>query len=417
MTWPRRHQSGSGSILTRSEPNAIKNGYRSIGCPKARPTGCVTPKRSAPTGSRCSPRSMHPPHRPSCARFGRSSLLRRVWIQQFAAPREPVRWRDNAELPPAAVLIQSPHDAEAHFGIKRETTWTGYKVHLTESCDADQPALITNVETTAATVTDNAAVGAFIDHLAARNLLPTHHIVDAGYMDAQGMVAAATDHAVDWSGRCSRIRIGRPARIAGMPLPISPSTGPTKWCAARKGTTAAIGGRTTITPATTWLRCAGVGRPAKAARCSAIARRNSGARAPSNSGRKPNTAPYKQRGTPNNTGLSGAVRAAGGHPGDALAVHPDERVTTGAVQGLARTHQQQLCIATARNVVRAVDWLSPPVERKPPSRHSRRYSPQRSPRIRQHYHVWESGIRFAAPARALSTVRFTFLHEEPVCLG
>ena len=127
-------------------------------------------------------------------------LLRRVWIQQFAAPSEPVRWRDNAELPPAAVLIQSPHDAEAHFGIKRETTWTGYKVHLTESCDPDQPALITNVETTAATLTDNAAVGDIHDHLAARNLLPTHHIVDAGYMDARGMVAAAADHAVELVG-------------------------------------------------------------------------------------------------------------------------------------------------------------------------------------------------------------------------
>ncbi len=62
-------------------------------------------------------------------------LLRRVWIRQFAAPSERVCWRDNAELPPAAVLIQSPHDAEARFGIKRETTWTGYKVHLTDIRD------------------------------------------------------------------------------------------------------------------------------------------------------------------------------------------------------------------------------------------------------------------------------------------
>jgi transposase len=59
--------------------------------------------------------------------------LRRIWIQQFAAPCEPVRWRDNAELPPATILIQSPYDEDAHFGIKRATTWTGYKVHLTET--------------------------------------------------------------------------------------------------------------------------------------------------------------------------------------------------------------------------------------------------------------------------------------------
>jgi transposase len=35
-------------------------------------------------------------------------------------------------------------------------------------------------------------------------------------------------------------------------------------------------------------------------------------------------------------------------------------------RGLAKTHLQQLCIATARNAVHAVDWLTPPVKRKPP---------------------------------------------------
>lgn len=97
-------------------------------------------------------------------------LLRRIWIQQFAAPCAPVRWRDNAELPPAAILIQSPYDTDAHFGIKRATTWTGYKVHLTETCDGDHPPLITHVETTTATVTDNDVVEAIHHQLAERNL-------------------------------------------------------------------------------------------------------------------------------------------------------------------------------------------------------------------------------------------------------
>jgi transposase len=113
---------------------------------------------------------------------------------------QPARWRDHGELPPAAVLIHSPHDTETHFGIKRETTWTGSKVHRTERCDPDQPALITNAETTAATLTDNGVVGDIHDQLATRNLLPRHHIVDAGYTDARGMVAAATDPAVELVG-------------------------------------------------------------------------------------------------------------------------------------------------------------------------------------------------------------------------
>jgi transposase len=53
-------------------------------------------------------------------------ILRRVWIQQFYAPSGPVRWRTNEDLPPAAVLIQSPYDVQARFGLKRTTTWTGY---------------------------------------------------------------------------------------------------------------------------------------------------------------------------------------------------------------------------------------------------------------------------------------------------
>jgi len=57
-------------------------------------------------------------------------------------------------LPPAALLIQSPHDVQARYGIKRTTTWTGYKVHLTETCEEDLPNLITHVATTDATVPD-----------------------------------------------------------------------------------------------------------------------------------------------------------------------------------------------------------------------------------------------------------------------
>lgn len=57
--------------------------------------------------------------------------LRRVWIPQFSAPNGPVRWRTNEDLPPAALLIQSPYDVQARFGLKRTTTWTGYMVLLT----------------------------------------------------------------------------------------------------------------------------------------------------------------------------------------------------------------------------------------------------------------------------------------------
>ena len=52
-------------------------------------------------------------------------------------------------LPPAPLLISSPYDPEARYGTKRETEWTGYKVHGTETCDDETPNLITDVTTTA----------------------------------------------------------------------------------------------------------------------------------------------------------------------------------------------------------------------------------------------------------------------------
>jgi transposase len=76
--------------------------------------------------------------------------LRRMWTHQYTRREGRVRLRTARELPPAGDRFDSPDDPEAHYGHKRTTTWTGYKVHLTETCDAHAPHLITQVETTAA---------------------------------------------------------------------------------------------------------------------------------------------------------------------------------------------------------------------------------------------------------------------------
>jgi transposase len=46
--------------------------------------------------------------------------------------------------------------------MKREVTWVGYKVHLTETCDEDLPHLITHVETSVATEQDINALNAIL---------------------------------------------------------------------------------------------------------------------------------------------------------------------------------------------------------------------------------------------------------------
>jgi len=126
--------------------------------------------------------------------------LRRVWVQQFYAPTETVQWRSAEDLPPASLLIGSPYDPQARYGKKRETEWSGYKVHLTETCDDDTPHLLTNVETTDATTSDFAMTATIHDHLATRDLLPAEHFLDAGYMTADHLVTSQTGHGVDLIG-------------------------------------------------------------------------------------------------------------------------------------------------------------------------------------------------------------------------
>ena len=96
--------------------------------------------------------------------------------------------------------FDSPYDPEAHDGNTRTTTWTGSKVHLTETCDPHAPHLITHVETTAASTTDVTMTAPIHEALAAKALLPSTHVVDAGYIDATLLVSSPTEHQVDLVG-------------------------------------------------------------------------------------------------------------------------------------------------------------------------------------------------------------------------
>lgn len=127
-----------------------------------------------------------PPALRRCPALG---ILRQVWVQQYYGPHD-VRWRTGEDLPPHARLIASPYEVEARFATKRQTAWTGYKVHLTETCDEERPHLITNVETTPATTNDVGVTDTIHAHLAARHLLPREHLLDTGYVAADVLVTS-----------------------------------------------------------------------------------------------------------------------------------------------------------------------------------------------------------------------------------
>ena len=130
--------------------------------------------------------------------------LRRVWLQQFHRQGHNFSLRAEADLPPGAKLIVSPYDLEARFSVKRQTQWTGYKVHLTETCDADAPHLITQVLTTPSTTADCEATPIVQTSLALAGHLPAEHLVDEGYTQASHLVTSQTRHGVQLVGPVAR---------------------------------------------------------------------------------------------------------------------------------------------------------------------------------------------------------------------
>jgi transposase len=129
---------------------------------------------------------------------------RRIWVQHYdrctAPGYEALRWRAGDEQPPSAVRMASPYDLEARYSGQRDTHWVGYTVHLTETCDAGQPDVITQVLTTPATTQDRVMGPTVHRDLARRELLPGTHLLDSGYVDADLLVTAQTQHQIDVIG-------------------------------------------------------------------------------------------------------------------------------------------------------------------------------------------------------------------------
>lgn len=141
------------------------------------------------------------PAPPAARQVPMLATLRQVWRTHFERTEGgPPRWRDPARLPPVGERIQSPYDAQMHYSTKRGMEWSGYKVHVTETCDPTAAHLITHVETRPAMEPDMSATAAIHACLAARELLPEEHFVDSGYVDAELLVSSQRDHGVSLQG-------------------------------------------------------------------------------------------------------------------------------------------------------------------------------------------------------------------------
>lgn len=117
-------------------------------------------------------------------------VLRQVWVQQYYQSGDKMEWRNKKEqgFPPARKMIASPDEVEARYGSKGSQTWTGYKLHLTETCAKDEPRLITDVATTVATTTDGSMTEIIQAKLVEQGVAPEAHWVDAGYTHADNLL-------------------------------------------------------------------------------------------------------------------------------------------------------------------------------------------------------------------------------------
>ncbi len=141
---------------------------------------------------------------PLLAPLPQVQVLRQMWVQHFFWEDGQLRLRNTDMLPPAHLTLRSPYDPQAHIGRKGGFSWYGYKVHLSESCDAGYPHLITCVQTTDATASDMNQTQLVHEELARRHLLPQTHLVDAGYVDAGLLVESREQYGVELLGPVSR---------------------------------------------------------------------------------------------------------------------------------------------------------------------------------------------------------------------
>ena len=133
---------------------------------------------------------------PWLAQLPAIQVLRQVWTARYTKEDGQLRWHIVQEMPATAEQISSPYDPEARYGKKRDISWTGYKAHLTETCDPETPHVITNVETTLATTPDDHMLTVVHQSLAKNELLPSEHLVDMGYTGCRMLVESQQRHGV-----------------------------------------------------------------------------------------------------------------------------------------------------------------------------------------------------------------------------
>ena len=115
------------------------------------------------------------------------------------------RKKDDQGFPPSVHhdCLYPTKYLDARYSSKYGVGWTGYKLHVTETCDPDEPRLITQVTTTVATVPDSNMTEAIQEDLISRDLSPGTHWVNAGYVNTDNLLSSQ-EKGIDLLGPAER---------------------------------------------------------------------------------------------------------------------------------------------------------------------------------------------------------------------
>ena len=145
--------------------------------------------------------------KPDLLKLESVKTLQKMWERHFArSETDEVTFRANSELSRAATAIESPYDTEARHSTRHQLIWTGYKVHLTETCDEDLPRLVINVHTTVATTQDVSCTAEIHKNLEKKSRLPSRHLVDCGYVDSRLLIDSHNQYEIDLFGPARGIK-------------------------------------------------------------------------------------------------------------------------------------------------------------------------------------------------------------------
>lgn len=128
--------------------------------------------------------------------------LRRVWMQNYLREQDgSVKWRTSEiGIPPSTKFVGSPFDPEARYARKFTTSWVGYRIHITETCEEGLPNIITDVQSAPGPVADGDATPIIHEALKEKDLLPETQFVDTGYLDAELLAESRKNYGVDLFG-------------------------------------------------------------------------------------------------------------------------------------------------------------------------------------------------------------------------